>query len=107
LTSAYKDLAGVIVEAKRAQVAALNQHNFSVAEYEWTRQRIYEAAGIPINADFEKIVRGVAEGKPPAAENQTSASSEAPVSTPEKNRQLVTPHLKGLGERAGLAAFGL
>lgn len=107
LTSAYKDLAAVIVEAKRMQVDALNQNNFSLAEYEWTRQRIYEAAGIPINADFGKILSGIANGKAPTTENQTAAPSEAALRVPEENRALVTPHVKGLGERAGLAAFGL
>lgn len=107
LTSAYKDLAGIIVDAKRVQVEALNTHNFSLAEYEWTRQRVYEAAGLPINVDFEKFLRGIAEGKIPAGEKQTSTSTEAPATPPERNRALVAPHVKGLGERAGLAAFGL
>jgi len=106
LTSAYKDLAGLIVEAKRLQVEALNQTNFSLAEYEWTRQRVYEAAGIPINADFEKILRAISEGNTSPKEIQ-SVSSEPSVSPPEKNRELVAPFVKGLGDRAGLAAFGL
>ena len=35
---------------RRAQVDALNQQGFSLAEYEWTRQRVYEAAGLPVDA---------------------------------------------------------
>lgn len=107
ITGAYKDVAGLILDAKRAQVEALNQNNFSVAEYDWTRQRIYEAAGIPINADFEKILKSIAEGTASDQENRPPAATGTAPLVPEKNRTLVAPHTKELGERAVLAAFGL
>jgi hypothetical protein len=37
---ALKDLVNLIIEAKRAQVNALNAAGFSVAEYDWTRRAI-------------------------------------------------------------------
>lgn len=107
LMGAYRDLAGLIVEAKRAQVEALNQNNFSLAEYDWTRRRVYEAAGVPVNLDIEKLVRDVAEGKIPVGEKAESSTPPPTVAVPEKNRALVTPHAKEFTERAVLAAFGL
>ena len=107
LMSAYKDLADFIVEGKRAQVAALNENNFSLAEYEWTRQRIYEAAGAPIDLNLGKLIREVSEGKLPSGDKQPSAAEAQPVTVPENNRTLVTPHAKVLVDRAVLVAFGL
>jgi hypothetical protein len=107
LANAYKDLAGLIVDAKRAQVEALNQHSFSLAEYDWTRHRVYEAAGIPINVDFEKILRDISEGKKPGEIKQSETDPESRVTIPEQNRTLVTPYQKELTDRAVLAAFGL
>ena len=104
LMSAYKDFATLIVEAKRAQVEALNQTRFSLAEYAWTRQRIYEAAGVPVNFNLETIIREITEGKEPSA---TQVKVLAPEEVPEKSRSLVAPHVKELTDRAGLAAFGL
>ena len=36
---ALRDLAGIIVDAKRAQVDALNANGFSLAEYDWVRKK--------------------------------------------------------------------
>jgi hypothetical protein len=107
LMNAYKDFAGLIVEAKRAQVDALNQNNFSLAEYEWTRQRVYEAAGVPIDMNLSKIIRDAAEGKLPSENKQSPDATTAPIEVPEKNRTLVAPHAKGFMDRAALVAFGL
>jgi hypothetical protein len=107
LSTAYKDFASLILEAKRAQVDALNQHKFSLAEYEWTRERVYEAAGIPVNFNLDKLIRAVSEGKSPEdIASAASAANNAPT-VPEKNRTLVTPFKKDLADRAVLAAFGL
>jgi hypothetical protein len=46
---AMKDLAGIIVEGKRAQVEALNQSQFSLEEYQWVRQAVYAAAGVTLS----------------------------------------------------------
>lgn len=107
LASAYRDMAGLIVEAKRAQVEALNQYQFSLAEYEWTRQRIYEAAGIPISADFEPALRAIAEGGSPDGGKSEPKPAPADVKVPEGNRALVEPYKKELVDRAVFAAFGL
>lgn len=107
LVGAYKDFAGLILEAKRAQVDALNQNGFSLAEYEWTRQRIYEAAGVPIDMDLAKLIRDVSEGKLPSGDQPSSSTATTPATVPENNRTLVAPHAKILVDRAALVAFGL
>ncbi len=107
LTAAYKDFAGLLVEAKRAQVDALNQSGFSLAEYDWTRHRVYEAAGIPVDLNFEKIVREIAEGTLSGAKREPAPKPSDPAPVPEANRTLVAPHVKELTDRAMLAAFGM
>jgi hypothetical protein len=107
LLNAYKDLAGLVVDVKRAQVDALNQNDFSLEEYDWIRRSVYEASGIPINMDFEKILRAAAEGRKPDMEKREPTTPETIVPVPEKNRTLVAPYTKELADRAVLAAFGL
>ncbi len=43
VVAAYRDLASMYVEAKRAQVDALNQNSFSLSEYKWVRKQAYLA----------------------------------------------------------------
>lgn len=45
LADGYRDLADLMMEAKRAQVAALNRYNFSLEEYIWVRNHTYLALG--------------------------------------------------------------
>ncbi len=98
-----KDLAALVVEAKRVQVDAINQHGFSLEEYEWTRSQVYAAAGIPVDAYFSRIVREVAAGREP---DLSSIPSEL-ANVPEKNRALVAPMVNDLTDRAGLVFLGL
>src|SRR5690606_38116896 len=102
--SALRDLAGLVLEAKRFQVEALNQYNFSVEEYDWTRARVYEASGIPFDLTIQRAIRDAAAGKVPDFESHANSTSE---DVPEKNRTLVAPHKKQLADAAPLAFFGL
>lgn len=101
--TALKDLSGLLVEAKRAQVDALNQAGFSVREYEWVRQQVYAAVGIVPAAfdvkDIQRIAREAGKGEAP--------QSEPAAEVPERNRQLVAPHEEKLKEWAPFAFFGL
>lgn len=102
--AAFKDLIGLFVDAKRAQVDALNAEGLSLAEYEWTRARVYEASGFPIDNTMQQIIRDAASGKVPDVE----AIKNAPATpVPDKNRALVQTHAKELAEGAALAFFGL
>jgi hypothetical protein len=95
LMAGYADLLGLVVEAKRAQVAALNQHNFSLQEYAWVRREVFRAAALPLSQlDWSEL---------------TGSSVQLPETTavPEANIRLLAPYRDNLEEMLGLAFFGL
>lgn len=97
---ALKDLTAVLVEAKQAQVEALNAAGFSVKEYEWVRNQAYAALGI-LAASFDvKDIAKIVQERGVAAETEIGE-------VPDRNRQLVAPYEKKLREWAALAYFGL
>ena len=105
LISAYRDIAAGYVDAKKAQVDALNEAGLSLAEYRWIRAQAYQALDIPFFAvDFGKLAEQVKSGTPPA---------EAPLdpvpggSAPAGNKTLLEPHRKQLEDYLPLVAFGL
>ena len=105
LISAYRDLAAAYVDAKRAQVGALNQADLSLEEYRWTRSRAYAALGMSLmDVDVSRIIEDVKAGRQPAgpAYRLTEASTGSPAV-----RKLVEPHRKALEANVGLAFFGL
>lgn len=102
--SALKDLGTIVVDAKRVQVAALNQQKFSLTEYAWVRGAVYRAAGVPVGTEIADAIRAAAEGKEPAAPVSLERSGE-PV--PARNKELVAPHLEMLKQNAALVFFGL
>jgi hypothetical protein len=99
-----RDLAGLVVDAKRAQVEALNQFNFSLEEYEWARGSIYEALGVSIDTTFEQAIRQAAAGNVPEFESGTGRMSRH---VPERNRELVAPYADQLRDGVALVFFGL
>lgn len=104
LIGAYRDLAGIITEAKQAQVDALNAQSFSLAEYAWVRREVYRAAGLPgPGLDLSKIVEALQSGQMPEGPVQDTLAGSAPPA----NRTLVAPHVKRLEEQVALAWFGL
>lgn len=103
--NAFKDLASLVIEAKRAQVDALNAEGLSLAQYEWTRARVYEAAGLAIDTSIQEILRDVAAGETSGTE---TVEKPAPAEVvPAANRALVQPYGKELAEGAALAFFAL
>ena len=105
LVSAYRDIAIAYIDAKRVQVAALNQEGFSIGEYRWVRNQAYAALGMPMmDVDVAKIVEDVRAGRSPS-EPQRSISI-GPTGPPG-NQDLVKPHKKALEDSAALAFFGL
>ncbi len=101
---ALSDLGSLIVEAKRAQVDALNSAGFSLEQYNWTRKAVYEAAGLPMSIDFSQIIEKASIGE---KLDSTTMHEAAFGDVPERNKELVAPHVEKLKERAGLAFFGL
>lgn len=105
LISAYRDIAAGYLDAKKAQVEALNEAGLSLAEYRWIRAQAYQALDIPFFAvDFGKLAEQVKSGTPPA---------EAPLdpvpggAAPAGNKTLLEPHRKQLEDYLPLVAFGL
>jgi hypothetical protein len=105
LVSAYRDIAAGYVDAKKAQVDALNEAGLSMSEYRWIRAQAYQALDIPFFAvDFGKLTEQLKSGTPPA---------EAPLdpvprgAAPAGNKTLLEPHRKQLEDYLPLVAFGL
>ena len=46
IAAGLKDLTAIVIQAKKAQVEALNGAGFSVREYEWVREQVYAAIGV-------------------------------------------------------------
>jgi hypothetical protein len=100
---ALKDLSGIVLEAKQAQVDALNEAGFSVKEYEWVRDQAYAAIGVAAAAFDLKDIQRVAE----QAARGVDHASQAIVDVPARNKALVQPYVEKLREWAPLAFFGL
>jgi len=103
LAQAASDVTGLLVEATRAQVDALNAQRFSLEEYRWVRARVLEAAGYAAAGyDVAQLTGGDA---PPSL----GASRGAPASTivPQANVDRVEPHRERIEENLVFARFGL
>ena len=102
---AVSDLTGVVKDVRSAQVAALNAQRMSVDEYRWIRDRVYDAAGIPISVfNVGAFVEAAKSGKfeELAASPETAQAGDIP----EGNRELVKPLGKKLEEWAPIAWLG-
>lgn len=127
---AYRDLFGVIGEAKQAQVEALNAQNFSLDEYAWVKARFYEAAGVTVTgidfrelagkvqsgdlkalqemvADASKTARGTATSAETGEASTPTAIDTPGVGIPDANKALVAPFKDKVSTWMLYAAFGL
>jgi len=106
LMSAYRDMAAMWLEAKRTQVAALNEVGLSLEEYRWIRSASYQAIGAPfMDVDFGHIAAAVRAGRQP----DTPATLEGAFrgAAPAANVKLLEPLKKALQDNIALASFGL
>lgn len=92
MMNAYGDLTTLLIDAKRAQVNALNAQDFSLQEYNWVREQVYRALG---------------EAVAVAAIGESGAVSDYETTIPETTRELVAPHREELMESHVLAWWGL
>jgi hypothetical protein len=105
LVSAYGDLAAAFMDGKRAQVDALNDAGFSLAEYRWVRAQAYAALDLRLmEIDISRLMEGARTGQP--------AAQPAPLAPPEPsgqmaNRSLVSPHRTAIESYLVLAFLGL
>ncbi len=106
LLAAYRDLASAFVDAKRAQVEALNKAKLSLGEYRWVRRQAYAGLGVPLmEMDMAEIITDIKSGRTPMEPVRTTAM--VADSAPPANKKLVDPHRKELGDNVALAFFGL
>jgi hypothetical protein len=106
LMSAYGDLVQTWIDAKRAQVDALNAAELSLDEYQWIRNQAYRALGLAyVDFDVAKIAADIKEGVTAPEPGQLRGSMGP--DGPEVNRKLVEPYRKQLEESIALASFGL
>jgi hypothetical protein len=106
LMRAYSDLASMWLDAKRAQIEALNAAGLSLDEYRWIRNQAYRALGMAfVDLDIARIVDEARRGATSEAPGQLSGSIEP--AGPESNRTRVERIRKQLEQNIALASFGL
>ena len=106
LIKGYGEIASGWAEAKRAQVAALNEVEMSLSEYRWIRDQAYRALGMAfVDLDFAKFAEAARSGVAPSQPGQVQGAVEP--TGPESNRRLIEPYRKQFEQYLALAAFGL
>ena len=105
ILQAYADLASTWMDAKRAQVEALNATNLSLDEYRWIRDQAYRALGQPfVDMDLSKIMENARSGvQSGIGELRGSLGPEGP----EANQAQIAKFKKLLQDNLALASFGL
>src|SRR5699024_1699962 len=88
---AYQDLGELLIEAKRAQVDALNRYNFSLQEYLYVRNQAYRALGQAV------AVASSGDQAPQVRSQQV----------PDEVVDMVSPHREELMEGYAFAWFGI
>lgn len=105
LLQAYSDLANTWLDAKRAQVEALNAQGLSLEEYRWIREQSYRALGLPfVDMDLSRLLEDAKNGVQSGVGELRGALGPA---GPEANRARVAKVKKLLEENLALASFGL
>ncbi len=92
LVTAYRDLAELLLEARRTQVDALNRYQFSAQEYAWVRNQVYRALG-------EEVA--VMSLGPDASQARRTPT------VPESTIEMVSAHREEIMKNYSLAWFGL
>lgn len=105
LLSAYRDMARALIDAKRAQVEALNDVGLSLDEYRWIRSEAYRALGIPlVDMDVAQIMERTRNGGQPGTVTLGGAFTGT---GPASNLKLVEKFRKPLEDYMPFATFGL
>lgn len=100
VVNAYADILRLVADAKERQVAALNQHGFSLAEYDWVRTQVLTASGNVVNyVDLTRLADGDSDNVFEATDSSTTV-----VAT---NVTMVEPYAEELARFVPLAVFGL
>jgi hypothetical protein len=103
--SDYREYAAAYLDAKRAQVDALNRAGISLDEYRWTRAQVYAALGVPL-ADID-LVRIVANAQTGGGQSAAPAYPTSGSTASPGVKELVEPHRGVLERNVALASYGL
>jgi hypothetical protein len=100
-----RSLGSMIVDARRAHVDALNAEQFSTSEYNWVKLRAYEAAGLELaeGIDWSEIHDAMKDGADRVGIPEPSVPRP---DIPERNRELVKPHMDALQAWLPLRVLG-
>ena len=106
IVSVFSDFTGIYINARNAQIDALNVQKFSQEEYSWVRRRVYEAAGVQLagGLDMSAIEKMAKAG---AAQGGVQVPDLPIPDVPAANVELVKPHAQKLRELIPLAFLGL
>ena len=96
---AWQDMVDLVVEAKQAQVDALNEENMSLEEYAWIRKQVLSTLGHGFGA-FD-LSRVVGEGDEP------QLPDAPPSEVRQQNLELLEPYLDDADDWLPLSFFGL
>ena len=106
LVAAYRDLAASWLDAKRAQVQALNEAGLSLSEYRWIRSEAYKSLNLPlVDIDFGKIADQIRQNQQPSEEIMLGGAFSGSASP--ANSKLVEKYRKQLEDNMPMATFGL
>ncbi len=106
LLRAYGDLASTWMDAKRAQIDALNDAGLSLEEYKWIRDESYRALGMAfVDLDLARLADAARQATPADVERTLRGALEP--DGPLSNRELVAKFKKLLESNIALASFGL
>jgi len=92
MMGAYSDLTDLLIDAKQAQVDALNSQDFSLQEYNWVRGQVYRALG---------------ESVAVAAIGESGSTQSVNTTVPDETLEMVAPHREELMQTYALAWWGL
>ncbi|HTI37785.1 MAG TPA: hypothetical protein VL484_09515 [Vicinamibacterales bacterium] len=106
LMAAYRDLAESWLDAKHAQVQALNEVGLSMSEYRWIRSEAYKSLNLPlVDIDFAKIAEQIKANQQPSEEIMLGGAFSGRPSP--ANVKLVERYRKLLEDNMPMATFGL
>lgn len=86
----WKDFSGTILTAKEIQVQALNDADFSLAEYRWVRSSFYQALGANfVSLNLDRAVDAIKKQNPELLKGDGPQADEI---APDQNRELVAAY---------------
>ena len=105
-TTVFSEIGSIWVEARKSQVNAINVQRFSEAEYQWVRTRVYEAAGVELVGGMDlSTIEDLAREN--AAKQGVEIKPMDLPEVPQKNIELVKPHIAKIKEWLPMAGLGL